>query len=186
MQKRQLGQTGLEVTVLTMGCWQAGKSGWTGVEDDDTIAAMRAAYDAGINFFDTAEGYGEGHSEVVLGRAFEGRRDDVLIATKVGPWNYKAENIRKSCEASMRNLQTDVIDLYQLHWPTGTWGTELVPIEETMKAMAELKEEGKIRALGLSNFNAQQIEEAMQYGPVDSLQPPYSLFWRSYEDNGTL
>lgn len=186
MRKHQLGHSGLDVTVLTMGCWQAGKSGWKGVEDEETINAMHAAFDAGINFFDTAEGYGEGHSEVILGRALQGKRDLALIATKVGPWNYKAENIARSCEASLKNLQTDVIDFYQLHWPTGQWGTEIVPIEETMTAMVKLKQAGKIRAIGVSNFSAAQIEEASQYGPIDSLQPPYSLFWRSYEANGTL
>lgn len=186
MQKRPLGRSGLDVTALTMGCWQAGKSGWKNIEDDESIAAMRAAFDAGINFFDTAEGYGEGYSEKILAQALEGKRDQILLATKVGPSNFSAENIAKSCETSLRNLQTDVIDLYQLHWPTGSWGVDVVPFEETMSAMVKLKQAGKIRAIGVSNFNAAQIGEALQFGVIDSLQPPYSLLWRAYEKNGTL
>jgi len=186
MRKHQLGQSGLEISPITMGCWQAGKSGWKGVDDSDTLAAMQTALDCGINFFDTAEGYGEGHSEVILGRALAGQRDKALIATKVWPGNFKADHIYKACEASLKNLQTDVIDLYQLHWPAGSWGTEAVPIEETMGAMIKLQSEGKIRAIGVSNFDAAQIEEALQYGRIDALQPPYSLFWRGYETNGTI
>ena len=147
---------------------------------------MRAALDAGINFFDTAEGYGGGHSEQVLGKALAGRRDDVLIATKVGASNLKRDNVRASCEASLKNLDTDRIDLYQIHWPAGSWGSPIVPIEETMTALEELRGEGKIRTIGVSNFNSAQIEEALQFGRIDSLQPPRSLFWRVFETNGTI
>ncbi|HEX8551678.1 MAG TPA: aldo/keto reductase [Abditibacteriaceae bacterium] len=186
MQKRLLGRSGLEVSVLTMGCWQAGKSGWTNIEDDDTIAAMRAAFDAGINFFDTAEGYGSGYSERVLGKALEGIRDQVFIADKVDQSHLAKDLVRSACEESLKNLGTDRIDLYQIHWPAGSWGSPIVPIEETMTALEELRAEGKIRAIGVSNFNAQQVEEALQYGRIDSLQPPYSLFWRPFEENGTI
>lgn len=186
MEKRQLGRSGLEVTVLTMGCWQAGGAQWTNTDDESSIAAIRAAFEGGINFFDTAEGYGNGHSEKIVAQALEGHRDDVLIATKVGPGNYTADKVRDSCAKSLERLQTDHIDLYQLHWPTGQWGTSVVPIEETMGAMLELQKEGKIRAIGLSNYNSQQIEEALHVGRVDSLQPPYSLFWRPFEANGTV
>jgi aryl-alcohol dehydrogenase-like predicted oxidoreductase len=186
MEKRPLGRSGLEVSVLTMGCWQAGQKGWVNIEDDDTIAAMRAALDGGINFFDTAEGYGAGYSEEILAKALEGRRDEVLLATKVGAENYTADKLRASCEASLRRLNTDHIDLYQLHWPTGSWDAPVVPVTETLGVLNELKSEGKIRAIGVSNFNAAQIDEAMRYSQIDALQPPYSLFWRSYESNGTI
>lgn len=169
-----------------MGCWQAGKAQWTNVTDDDSVAALRAAYDSGINFFDTAEVYGDGHSEEIVAQALSGIRDKVLIATKVGAHNLSADNVRKACETSLQRLQTDHIDLYQIHWPSGTWGGEKAPIEETMTALLKLKDEGKVRALGVSNFNGDQIEEALQYGRIDSLQPPYSLFWRQYEFNGTV
>jgi aryl-alcohol dehydrogenase-like predicted oxidoreductase len=186
MEKRRLGQSQLEISILTMGCWQAGKSGWVGVEDNDSLQAMRAAYESGINLFDTAEGYGEGHSEEILAKALEGHRDEVLIATKVSPGHLSADQVVASCDKSLQRLQTDRIDLYQIHWPAGTWDTPCTPLAETMGALVGLQKQGKIRAIGVSNFNGAQIEEALQHGRIDSLQPPYSLFWRSYEENGTL
>jgi aryl-alcohol dehydrogenase-like predicted oxidoreductase len=186
MQKRRLGRSDLEVTVLTQGCWQAGKAQWTNVTDEESVKALRAALDSGINFFDTAEGYGSGHSEEILAKALEGRKGEALIATKVFPVHYKAHEVRESCETSLRRLQVDVIDLYQLHWPSGVWGTPIVPLEETMGAMVKLQEEGKIRAIGVSNFDTELIEEALRYGRVESLQPPYSLFFRPYEFDGTF
>ncbi len=184
MQTRKLGQSDLEITPITFGCWQAGKESWTGVTDEDSIATMRAALDAGITFFDTAEGYGDGHSEEVLAKALEGRRDGVLIATKTN--DLTANGVLAACEKSLARLQTDRIDLYQIHWPSGTWGGEVVPLEETLGAMKKLQDAGKIRALGVSNFNAQQIGETLQYMRIDSLQPPYSLLWRGFEDNKTF
>ncbi len=186
MKKRRLGQSDVELTVLTMGCWQAGKSGWSGVEDEETIAAIRAAYDGGITAFDTAEAYGEGYSERILAKSVGEHRDEIIIATKVAAHHLKASQVKEACERSLKNLETDRIDLYQIHWPSGTFNSPVVPIEETMGALNELKEEGKIRAIGVSNFNAAQIEEALKYGRIDSLQPPYSLFWRIYENNGTV
>lgn len=184
IEKRQLGQSGMEVTVVTFGGWQAGKSGWTDVDDDESLKAMRAAYDSGINFFDTAEGYGDGHGETVMGEALQSVRDHVLIATKVG--GHKADEVVEACDKNLKRLRTDHIDLYQIHWPSGSWGGDIVPIEETMGAMVKLKEAGKIRAIGVSNFSSAQIEEALQFGRIDSLQPPYSLLWREYEFNGAL
>jgi aryl-alcohol dehydrogenase-like predicted oxidoreductase len=184
MQKRQLGHSSLEVTVVTFGCWQAGKESWTGVTDDDSIATMRAAFEVGINFFDTAEGYGNGHSEEVLATALEGKRDEVFIATKTN--DLSPQGVINACEKSLARLKTDRIDLYQIHWPSGTWGGEPVPIQDTLGSFVKLQEQGKIRAIGVSNFNSAQIEEALRFARIDSLQPPYSLFWRGYEDNGTM
>ncbi len=128
MQKRQLGRSGLDVTVLTFGCWQAGGSGWTGTDDDDSLAAMRAGYESGINFFDTAEGYGNGHSERLLGRFLRETGDaNVLVATKVGDRHLAAPQARAACEKSLQNLGRDKIDLYQIHWPSGTWGAPSCP-----------------------------------------------------------
>lgn len=185
MQKRRLGRSDLEVTVLTMGCWQAGKSQWSNVTDEDSIAALRAAADAGFNFFDTAEGYGDGHSEEIVAQALEGR-NDLLVATKVSPHNLYADKIREACDNSLRRLKRERIDLYQIHWPSGSWGGPKIPIEETMGALVQLREAGKIGAIGVSNFNGEQIEEALQYGRIESLQPPYSLFFRPFEFNGTV
>jgi myo-inositol catabolism protein IolS len=181
MQKRLLGRSKIEISSIIFGGWQAGKSGWTGVNDDETIAAHRAALDSGITTFDTAEAYGEGYSERILAQALDDKRDQIVIATKVWAGNLKHDKVIEACERSLKNLNTDRIDLYQIHWPAGSFGSEVVPIEETMGALNELKQSGKIRAIGVSNFSRTQIEEAAQYGRIDSLQPPYSLFWRQVE-----
>lgn len=186
MEKRQLGRSGLDVTVLTMGCWQAGGAQWTDTDDDNSIKAIRAAFDAGINFFDTAEAYGSGHSEEIVAQALEGHRDEVLIATKLFPANYEAAKAQESIDNSLSRLQTDRIDLYQLHWPSGVWGTPVVPLEETLGVLLKAQEEGKIRALGVSNFDAALIDQTLGIGRVDSLQPPYSLFFQPFEKNGTI
>jgi len=187
MEKRTLGRSGLDITVLTFGCWQAGGSGWNDTDDDSSIAAMRAGYEAGINFFDTAEGYGNGHSETLVGRFLrDTKASDVYVATKIGDHNLAAAKVRPACEESLQRLGLDKIDLYQIHWPSGTWDSPVVPIEETMIELVKLQEEGKIGAIGVSNFNGAQIEEALQFGRIESLQPPYSLFFQPYEQNGTM
>ncbi|WP_026098334.1 aldo/keto reductase [Kamptonema formosum] len=181
MGTRPLGTSGIEITPVIMGTWQAGKSMWVGVEDSETIKALREAFDAGITTFDTAAIYGDGHSERIVGEALEPVRDKVVYATKVWCANLKYEQVIEACDISLKNLKTDYIDLYQIHWPAGSWKSEIVPVEETMRALNDLKQQGKIRAIGVSNFSRAQIEEAAQYARVDSLQPPYSLFWRSVE-----
>jgi aryl-alcohol dehydrogenase-like predicted oxidoreductase len=181
MQTRQLGTSSIQITPILMGTWQAGKRGWVGVEDDQVIAAMRAAFDAGVTTFDTAEIYGNGYSEELVGKALSDIRDRVIYATKVFPTHLKYQEILDACENSLRRLQTDYIDLYQIHWPAGNFNSDIVPISESMRAMVKLKEDGKIGAIGVSNFSRAQLEEAAQYGPIDSLQPPYSLFWRHVE-----
>jgi aryl-alcohol dehydrogenase-like predicted oxidoreductase len=108
-------------------------------------------------------------------------REQVIYATKVFANHLKYEQVIAACDRSLKNLQTDYIDLYQIHWPSGSWNTEIVPISETMAALNYLKAQGKIRAIGVSNFSRSQLEEAGQYGRIESIQPPYSLFWRSVE-----
>lgn len=184
--KRTLGRSDLKITVLTFGCWQAGGSEWNNTNDDDSLAAMRAAYEAGITSFDTAEVYGGGHSEELLGRfASEVGRENLQILTKVNAPNLAADKVRESCDNSLQRLGIERIDLYQIHWPAGTWGSPLTPIAETMAALGELQQQGKIRAIGASNFNASQLEEALEFGRIDSLQPPYSLFFQPYVENQT-
>lgn len=184
---RQLGRSDVHFTVLTFGCWQAGGKQWTDTNDDDSLAAMRAAYESGITSFDTAEAYGGGHSEELLGRFIkEVGRDNLTIATKVGATQLSTENVRKSCEKSLSRLGIERIDLYQIHWPSGQWGGEKVPIEETMDALVGLQKGGKFGALGVSNFDASLIEQAQKVGRIDSLQPPYSLFFQPYVQNGTI
>ncbi|HEY9762017.1 MAG TPA: aldo/keto reductase [Trichocoleus sp.] len=181
MQTRRLGNTDIQITPLIFGTWQAGKRGWVGIEDEAVIQAMQTAFEAGITTFDTAEIYGEGYSEELVGKALSGVRDRIVIATKVFPTHLKADQVITACENSLKRLQTDYIDLYQIHWPAGAFNSEVVPLSETMGALVSLKEQGKIRAIGVSNFSRAQIEEAKQYGAIESLQPPYSLFWRQLE-----
>ncbi|MFM7882850.1 MAG: aldo/keto reductase, partial [Microcystis panniformis] len=181
MQKRYLGQTNIEITPLLVGTWQAGKKMWAGIEDEESIRAIRAAFEAGITTVDTAEIYGEGHSESIVAQALSDVREQVIYATKVFANHLKYEQVIAACDRSLKNLQTDYIDLYQIHWPSGSWNTEIVPISETMTALNYLKAQGKIRAIGVSNFSRSQLEEASQYGRIESIQPPYSLFWRSVE-----
>ncbi|NJK48404.1 aldo/keto reductase [Candidatus Gracilibacteria bacterium] len=181
MKTRSLGLTNIQITPLLMGTWQAGKRMWVGIEDEESIKAIRAAFEAGITTVDTAEVYGEGHSEQIVAKALSDVRDRVVYASKVFANHLKYDLVIEACDRSLKNLNTDYIDLYQIHWPSGSFNTENVPIEETMSALNKLKEQGKIRAIGVSNFSGDQLAEASQYGRIESLQPPYSLFWRQVE-----
>lgn len=181
MEKRLLGKSGIKITPIIMGTWQAGKRYWVGIDDQEMIKAIRAAFDAGIITVDTAEVYGDGYSERIVAQALSDVRDEVIYATKVFSNHLKYDQVIEACDRSLVNLNTDYIDLYQIHWPSGSWNSEIVPIEETMRALNKLKEQGKIRAIGVSNFSHSQLEEVCQYGQIDSIQPPYSLFWRQVE-----
>ena len=181
MELRTLGTSEVKISPIIMGTWQAGKDMWVGIDDSETIKALRTAFEAGITTIDTAEYYGHGHSERVIGEALADVREQLVYATKVFPNHLKYDQVMEACHRSLKNLRTEYLDLYQIHWPAGTWGTDYVPIEKTMGALNDLKEQGKIRAIGLSNFSRAQLEEAALHGRVDSLQPPYSLFWRQVE-----
>jgi len=161
MDYRRLGRSDLQVSTIGFGCWGiAGGAMWGEQDEADSIAALHAAVDEGITFFDTAEGYGNGYSEEVVGRALGDRRDSVVIATKVSPAHLAPEDLRASCENSLRRLRTDVIDLYQIHWPDPPGEAEAVA-----ETLATLRQEGKIRYAGVSNF-----------GPVDLAPYPADLF----------
>ncbi|CAN1209076.1 aldo/keto reductase [Tumidithrix helvetica PCC 7403] len=185
MDKRSLGNSDLLISPIVMGTWQAGKKMWVGIEDSETIKAIRSGFEAGITTVDTAEVYGDGHSEQIVAEALADVRDYVVYATKVFANHLKYDLVLEACDRSLKNLKTDYIDLYQIHWPSGTWKSEIVPIEETMSALNKLKQDGKIRAIGVSNFSRAQLEEACQFGRIDSIQPPYSLFWRQVEKDMT-
>jgi myo-inositol catabolism protein IolS len=178
-----LGETGVQISAIVLGGWQAGKEYWVGIDDSETIAAHRAALERGITTFDTAEEYGEGHSERILAEALSGERDRIVIATKVSWKHLRRDLVITACERSLRNLRTDHIDLYQIHWPAGSFGSDVVPIEETMEALVELRNAGKIRAIGVSNFSRAQLALAAKVGRIDAAQPCYSLFWRHFEDD---
>lgn len=183
MTKRTLGNSDLEITRIGIGAWAMGGAGWAFSwslqEDSDSVAAIHKALDAGVNWIDTAAVYGLGHSEEVVGQAVKGLANRPYLFTKCARvWNAKGEigkcikrdSVRKECEASLRRLQVDVIDLYQMHWPEPD-----EDIEEGFSAMLELQREGKARWVGISNYNVKQIQRAQALGPVTSLQPPFSL-----------
>ncbi len=180
-ENRPLGRSGIRISPIVMGLWQAGKEMWAGIDDAEIRRGIRAAVDAGINAFDTAEVYGKGYSERMLAAATAEVRDQVVYCTKVFANHLRYDQVIAACERSLKNLRTDRIDLYQIHWPSTSWSTPRVPIEETMGALKDLQAQGKIRAIGVSNFSRAQLEEALAWGRIDSLQPPYSLFWRHVE-----
>ena len=183
MEQRRLGLSDVTISAVVLGTWQAGKHMWVGIDDGEIARAMRAAYEAGIRAVDTAEFYGKGHSERMVGKHLRDVRQHMVYATKVFPTHLEYKKVKEACHRSLGNLETDYIDLYQIHWPAGSFGTKKVPVEDTMAAMNDLKQEGKIRAIGVSNFSREQLEEAHRVGPIDSLQPPYSLFWRQVESD---
>lgn len=186
MNYRRLGNTELMASEIGFGGWAMGKLFWgEDVVDEDSRAAVRQALELGINFFDTAPVYGAGHSESLLGEALAGHRDEVIIATKCGR-HRTAEGvlyndsspavIRAECEASLKRLRTEVIDLYQVHWPD-----EQTPFEDTMATLLDLREEGKVRAIGVSNFSVEMMQRMQAVGELTSTQPPYSLLKRGIE-----
>nr|VFK78750.1 MAG: Predicted oxidoreductase [Candidatus Kentron sp. SD] len=168
----------LQLSPVIMGTWQIDKRYWTGVEERGIIHAVHGALDAGVTTFDTAEDYGDGYSERLLGRALGPKRQEAMILSKVSSSHLRGDRVFEACHRSLANLGTDYLDLYQIHWPGGSWGSEPTPMEETMEALLRLREEGKIRAIGVSNFSLQGLKEAALHGEIFSLQPPYSLFWR--------
>lgn len=179
-----LGKTNIKINPIIMGCWQIGGAPyWNNIQDAVSEKAILIAFDAGINTFDTAPGYGNGRSERVLGGTLKNKRDKVIIATKVFSDKLAFGQVIKSCEDSLKNLQTDYIDLFQIHFPAGSFGSTLVPIEETLSAFLTLKNQGKVRFIGVSNFSRDQLEEASRYAEISSVQPPYSLFWRTQAES---
>ncbi|MDQ3855727.1 MAG: aldo/keto reductase [Chloroflexota bacterium] len=189
METRQLGNSDLNITPIGFGAWAIGGGEWAGgwgpQDDDDSIAAINKALDLGINWIDTAAAYGLGRSEEVVARALKGRSDRPYVFTKCGiRWredrsvynSITAQSVRYELENSLRRLQTDVIDLYQIHWPDPD-----PEIEEGWSTVAELQKEGKIRWIGVSNFSVEQMKRAQAIAPITSLQPPYSMIRRDVE-----
>jgi len=183
MQTKQLGNSELHITPIGFGAWAIGGSGWAfgwGTQDDqESIAAINCALDLGVNWTDTAAIYGLGHSEEVVAKALKGRSNRPYIFTKCSMiWDekgkiggsIKADSVRREVEASLRRLDIETIDLYQIHWPNPD-----SEIEEGWTTLAKLKDEGKVRYIGVSNFNVEQLKRAQKIAPVTSLQPPYSL-----------
>ena len=190
MHTRQFGKTDMQITPLGLGTWAIGggnwEFGWGSQDDKESIAVIHRALELGINWVDTAAVYGLGHSEEIVGQAlkeYNGERPYVFTkCSRV--WNergeisssLKADSIRREAENSLRRLQVDVIDLYQMHWPNPE-----PDLEEGWSAMAQLKKEGKVRYIGVSNFNVEQMQRVERIAPIDTLQPPYSLIHRDIE-----
>jgi aryl-alcohol dehydrogenase-like predicted oxidoreductase len=180
MEYARLPGTDLAVSRIALGCWTfSGGNRWGDVDDKVSVRAIHAALDAGINLFDTAEVYGNGRSEEVLGRGLSGRREHAIVATKVHYRNghYRAAALMQACEDSLKRLGTDRIDLYQLHWPV----FEGVEPEETAGALSRLLEQGKIRCPGVCNFGVSQLQEFLPHIRFHSNQLPYSPIWRGIE-----
>jgi methylglyoxal reductase len=195
MRQRPLGQSGIQASVVGLGTWAIGGWMWGGTDERDAIDAIQASIDSGITLIDTAPAYGLGRSEQILGKAIAQRRDQVVLATKCGlVWDTDKgtpfvmqngrqihrylgpESIKRECEQSLQRLGTDHIDLYQTHWQDST-----TPIDDTMSALLDLKREGKIREIGVSNATIEQIAEYQAIGPVDTDQEKYSMLDRSLE-----
>jgi aryl-alcohol dehydrogenase-like predicted oxidoreductase len=175
---------GLDASRIGIGTWAIGGWMWGGTNEAEAIATIHAALDDGINLIDTAPVYGFGRSEEIVGKALAGRRQQAIIATKVGvDWpdgkivrNSSPARLRKELEESLRRLKTDVIDIYQIHWPDDS-----VPIEETARTLEAFRREGKIRAIGVSNFSPKQMDRFRSVAPLATIQPPYNLFEREIE-----
>jgi len=188
MDSIEIGDTGMVTSRIALGTWAIGGWMWGGTDIRSALSTIRAAIDRGITMIDTAPVYGFGRAEEIVGKALQAsrHRDSVLIATKCGlSWNgdkvYRNAapwRIQQEVEVSLRRLRTDRIDLYQVHWPD-----PLVPIEETAAAMARLLAQGKIRAIGVSNFSPAQMETFRQVAPLHATQPPYNLFERAIDDD---
>ena len=187
----QLGHTGLEITRVGFGAWAIGGGGWEfgwgPQEDDESIAAINRALELGVNWIDTAAAYGFGHSEEMVGRALQGVSERPYVFTKAslleGPGrrvvhSLKRDSILREAHASLERLGIDAIDLYQLHWPIPDQD-----IEEGWSALAELREQGLVRHIGVSNFDVEQLERIQQIAPVETLQPQYSLIEREIEQD---
>lgn len=191
MQTRQLGNSDLNITPIGFGAWAIGGGGWAfawGPQDDaESVATIREALDLGVNWIDTAAVYGLGHSEEVVAKALEGVAKRPYVFTKCARvWDenrqigkrLNAGSIRAECEASLKRLKVDVIDLYQIHWPEPS-----EDIDEGWQTLVKLKEEGKIRWAGVSNFSAEQMAQVSKFGPITSLQPPYSMIRPEVEES---
>lgn len=178
MKYTKLSGTDVEISQIVLGCWALGGGyTWGDQNDANSIKTVHAALDHGINSFDTAEFYGEGRSEEVLGKALSGKRASACVISKIWVANMDKEGVVKACDGSLKRLNTDYIDLYMIHWPNRE-----VELSETLEAMFKLVSSGKVRAVGVSNFGALDLSDASEMGNISVNQLPYSLLFRAIED----
>ena len=176
MQQRRLGSSQVSVSEIGLGTWGMSGAFWGAADDAESIRVIHQALDLGVTLVDTAEAYGWGHAEEVVGKALAGRRRQAVIATKAAPNHLEPAEAVKALEGSLKRLQTDYVDVYFIHWPNPD-----VPLGATMDAFERLRADGRIRALGVSNFGPKEMDAARQHGVIDALQPPYNMLWREVE-----
>ncbi|HEY5583828.1 MAG TPA: aldo/keto reductase [Ruminiclostridium sp.] len=177
MKYNKLGKSDLHISLITYGCWEMGGGDkWELRSDEGNIEALRTALKNGINSFDTAVNYGDGHSEVVVGKGLEGKQQECIIATKVRPNDLSPKDVRKSFEESLQRLRSSYIDIFYIHWPNAN-----IPLKDTLLEFNRLKDEKLIKAIGVSNFSIEQLKEATQYAQIDAVQMEYSLLQRDIE-----
>lgn len=176
MKYTKLGKSDITISRITHGCMELGGGKWKVMDKEHNIALLKTALEHGITTFDTAEGYGAGASELIVGEALKENRHNCVIATKVLPDHLHKADVRKAAEGSLKRLGTDYIDLLYVHWPNAN-----IPLEETLGEFDRLKEEGKIRAIGVSNFNLDLMKQAVKLTQIDALQPEYNLLQRDIE-----
>lgn len=176
MEQRRLGRSPVSVSQIGLGTWGMSGAFWGAADDAESIRVIHRALDLGVTLIDTAEAYGQGHAEEVVGKALAGRRQQAVIATKVMASHLDPEELERALEGSLKRLQTDYVEVYFIHWPNPDF-----PIGPTMEALERLRAQGRIQAVGASNFGPEELDQAREYGTIDVLQPPYNMLWRSIE-----
>lgn len=176
MEYRRLGGSSVKVSQIGLGTWGMSGAFWGAADDAESIRVIHRALELGVTLIDTAEAYGKGHAEEVLGKALADRRDRAVIATKVMASRLEPREVEAAIEGSLRRLQTDYVEVYFIHWPNPDF-----PIGPTMEVLERLRAQGRIRAIGVSNFGPEEMDRAREHGTIDVLQPPYNMLWREIE-----
>jgi len=178
MEYSKLGKTNIEISKITFGSWAigAGKEWGANLQDTEYQKTIISAFESGINFFDTASGYGNGHSEILLGKTVKSFREKVIISSKHSSPSLLKGNAEQNVDASLKRLNTDYIDVFLVHWPS-----DKIDVRENIEQLMHLKEKGKIKSIGVSNYTTKHLKKALEVGQIDVIQPCYSLYWRQIE-----
>jgi len=178
MEYSKLGKTNIEISKITFGSWAigAGKEWGANLQDKEYQKTIMTAFESGINFFDTASGYGNGHSEILLGKTIKNFREKVIVSSKQSSPSLLKSNAEENVDASLKRLDTEYIDVFLVHWPS-----DKIDVRENIEQLMKLKEKGKIKSIGVSNYTKKHLERALEVGQIDVVQPCYSLYWRQIE-----